>query len=44
MADSSFHVRVEPKTMDVNSEMRLSDLRWSGWGASGRPAAPTSGR
>ena len=33
VADSSFHARVEPKTMDVNSEMRLSDLRWSGWGS-----------
>ena len=32
VADSSFHARVEPKTMDVNSEQRLSDLRWSAWG------------
>jgi hypothetical protein len=32
VADSSFHVRVKPSKMDVNSEQRLSDLRWSGWG------------
>jgi hypothetical protein len=39
VADSSFRVRVEPSQMDVNSEQRLSGLRWSGWGserASGR--------
>ena len=33
VADSSFHVRVEPTKMDVNSEQRLSDLRWTGWGS-----------
>jgi hypothetical protein len=33
VADSSFHVRVEPSRMDVNSEQRLSGLRWSGWGS-----------
>jgi len=33
VADSSFHVRVQPTKMDVNSEQRLSDLRWTGWGS-----------
>lgn len=32
VADSSLRVAVEPSQMDVNSEQRLSRLRWSGWG------------
>lgn len=33
VADSAYRVRVEPSQMDVNSEQRLSGLRWSGWGS-----------
>jgi len=39
VADSSWRVAIEPSQMDVNTDQRLSQLRWSGWGsdrASGR--------
>jgi len=32
VADSAWRVAVEPSKMDVNSDQRLSGLRWSGWG------------
>ena len=33
VADSAWRVAVEPSKMDVNSDQRLSGLRWSGWGS-----------
>jgi hypothetical protein len=33
VVDLANHVGVEPSSMDVNREQRLSGLRWSGWGA-----------
>src|ERR1700754_3378767 len=44
VVDLSNRVGVEPALMDVNSEQRLTALRWSGWGsreAAGRGEEPT---